>query len=177
MAKPMTIAAILAAAVAALLAYAATKPDTIQVRRAMSIETPPDKVFALINDLHRWDSWADRDRSDPPVVRTYGGSPSGRGAISWWQGSGKAGTGRMEITESEPRRIVVVVDFVKPFEAHNINEFSLAEAVNATTVTWTWTGTNVYVTKVMSIFVNMDTFFGSHFETALANLKILAEKQ
>jgi hypothetical protein len=36
-------------------------------------------------------------------------------------------------------------------------------------------GTNVYVMKVMSIFMNMDRFVGKHFETGLANLKAAAE--
>ena len=34
--------------VAALLAYAATKPDTFHVRRSTSINAPPEKIFPLI---------------------------------------------------------------------------------------------------------------------------------
>ena len=40
--------------VAALLGLAATKPDTFRVQRATSIKAPPAKVFALINDFHKW---------------------------------------------------------------------------------------------------------------------------
>ena len=58
--------------------------------------------------------------------RTFSSPASGRGAASEWSSTGKAGRGRMLITESEPAaRVPVVVDFTKPFQAHNLNEFTL----------------------------------------------------
>jgi len=65
---------------------------------------------------------------------------------------------------------------VKPFEAHNLNRFALEPAGTSTKVTWTMEGTNVYVTKVMSVFVNMDRVMGRHFEAGLDNLRTIAEK-
>ena len=110
------------------------------------------------------------------MQRTYSGAASGRGAISDWHSSGSAGIGRMSITESLPTtRISVKTDFVKPFEAHNMNDFVLEPARNATKVTWTMHGTNLYLMKVMGIFVNMDRVMGKHFEAGLHNLKTLAE--
>jgi hypothetical protein len=35
---------------------------------------------------------------------------------------------------------------------------------------------NLYVTKVMSIFTNMDRVVGKHFDKGLANLKTVAEQ-
>ena len=43
-------------------------------------------------------------------------------------------------------------------------------------MTWKWYGTNVYMLKVMSAFVDMDAMMGKHFEAGLGNLKALAEK-
>ena len=37
-------------------------------------------------------------------------------------------------------------------------------------------GTNIYLTKVMSVFVNMDGLLGEHFEAGLINLKEIAEE-
>jgi hypothetical protein len=68
------------------------------------------------------------------------------------------------------------VDFVKPFEAHNLNQFTLEPDGTSTKVTWTMQGTNVYMTKVMSVFVNVDRLMGKHFETGLSDLKAIAEK-
>jgi hypothetical protein len=85
----------------------------------------------------------------------------------------------MLITESEPpARVLVVVDFTKPFQAHNLNEFVLEPRAAETQVTWTWTmqGRSLYMMKVMGIFVNMDKAMGKHFEAGLRNLKSIAEQ-
>ena len=52
-----TILLIVAAAIAAVLIYAGTKPDTFRLQRSTAIAAPPDKVFALINDLRQFNSW------------------------------------------------------------------------------------------------------------------------
>ena len=68
------------------------------------------------------------------------------------------------------------MDFVKPFAARNVNEFTLESAGDSTNVTWDFTGAYVYVLKVMSVFVSMDRIMGQHFETGLENLKRVAER-
>ena len=40
------------AALAVLLIYAATRPNTFRVERSERIQAAPDKIFALINNLH-----------------------------------------------------------------------------------------------------------------------------
>jgi hypothetical protein len=163
--------------IVAVLAFAATKPKTFHLRRSMAIKAAPDKVFALINDLHKWNDWSAENNNDPGIQRTYDGAAAGEGAVSEWRGSGKIGAGRMLITESKlNQKISVTVDFVKPFTARNVNVFTLEPAGDSTNVTWDFTGTYVYVLKVMSIFVSMDRIMGKHFETGLENLKRLAER-
>jgi len=162
--------------IAAVLAFAATKPKTFHLRRSITIKAPPDRVFVLINDLHKWNDWSE-DSNDPNIQRTFGGAAAGEGAVSEWRGSGKTGTGRMLITESIPnQRISITVDFVKPFAARNINEFTLEPAGDSTNVTWDFTGAYVYVLKVMTVFVSVDRMMGRHFETGLENLKCVAER-
>ena len=111
--------------------------------------------------------------------RTFSSPASGRGAASEWSSTGKAGRGRMLITESEPAaRVPVVVDFTKPFQAHNLNEFTLEPRGAETQMTWTRTmlGRILYMMKVMGIFVNMDKAMGKHFKAGLRNLKSIAEQ-
>jgi carbon monoxide dehydrogenase subunit G len=163
--------------VAALLVYAASKPDTFRVQRSILINAPPEKVFALINDFHKWESWAPQDQQDPKMHRTYSGPTEGTGAVSEWSGSGSTGKGRMAIVESaQPKRVSIKVDFVKPFEAHNVNEFLLEPVGGATKVTWSIDASNLYVMKVMSVFVNIPKEFGKHMESGLNSLKVAAEK-
>jgi hypothetical protein len=84
----------------------------------------------------------------------------------------------MLITESLPtRRISIQVDWAKPFVARNINEFVFEGMGDSTRVTWTMNGPNLFVMRLMSIFVNMDKTMGKHFESGLANLKEFAEHE
>jgi len=163
--------------IAALLVYAAARPDTFQIQRSITIQAPPEKVFALINDLHNWKSWAPQDKDDPTMSRTFSGASSGVGAVSQWHGSGSTGKGTMTITASVPPQMVTVaVDWEKPFVARNINQFTLEPSAGSTKVSWSMHGSNLYVMKLMSVFVNMDRMMGQHFEAGLANLKQLAEQ-
>jgi uncharacterized protein YndB with AHSA1/START domain len=163
--------------IAGILLFAAMKPDTIRIQRSITINAPQETVFALINDFHNWPQWAPQDKQDPSLKRAFSGPPSGSGAASDWAGSGNSGQGHMRITESIPYRSVSLkVDFVKPFEAHNRNDFTLKPVNGSTEVTWTMEGSNVYMMKVMGVFVNMDRMMGKHFEDGLGNLKAVAEK-
>ena len=163
-----------------LLGYAARKPDTFRVQRAKSIQAPPEEIFALIftliNDFHRWGSWSPYEKLDPAMKRTYSGAANGKGAVYEWAGKGKAGEGHMEITEASPRSTVTIkLDFFKPFEGHNMAEFTLEAYGDATNVTWAMQGSQCYLVKVMSIFSSMDNLVGKDFEAGLASMKAVAE--
>jgi uncharacterized protein YndB with AHSA1/START domain len=163
--------------IAGILLWAATKPDTLHVERTVTIDAPPDRIFPLINDLHQWQSWSPYEKKDPAMKRTYSGPPSGRGAAYAWDGNRQVGTGRMEVTESTaPSKITMQLEFIKPFEGHDVAEFTLKPNGNSTTVTWSMTGPNRYLGKLMSVFVNMDKMIGSDFEAGLAGLKAKAEQ-
>jgi hypothetical protein len=163
--------------IAAVLVFAAMKPSTFHLERSITTKARPEKIFALIDGFHNWSAWEPQDKGDAGVQRTYSGPATGVGAMSEWQGSGSTGKGRMLITESVPNsRVSVVVDFVKPFQAHNINVFTLEPAGDATNVTWNFEGTNVFVLKLMTVFVSMDRIMGDHFETGLKNLRTAAER-
>lgn len=111
------------------------------------------------------------------MKRTYSGAANGKGAMYAWEGSGKAGIGRMEIAETSPAsKITLNLDFVKPFEVHNIIDFTLEPTGDSTNVTWAMHGHSPYLAKVMHVFFDMDSMVGKDFETGLANLKALVEK-
>jgi uncharacterized protein YndB with AHSA1/START domain len=163
-------------AVAAILIVAATRADTFEIHRSILINAPPEKIFPLIDDFHHWSQWAPQDKEDSTTRRIYSGAASGTGAEAEWTSSGSAGSGRMSITEAiPPNRVVVDVHWVKPFMTENVNEFTLEPDGSSTKVIWTMQGPNLYVMKVMSVFVNMDRMMGRHFESGLRNLKAVAE--
>jgi hypothetical protein len=160
----------------AVLLYAATQPDTFRIQRSASINAPAEKIFPFINDFRSWVEWSPWEKMDPELKRSFGGAASGQGALYEWEGQ-KVGKGRMEIAKiSPPTNILINLDFLKPFEAHNIAEFTLEPMGNSTNVTWAMYGPSPYIAKVMHIFFSMDRMVGKDFETGLANLKTIAEK-
>jgi uncharacterized protein YndB with AHSA1/START domain len=171
------IAVILAIAIAIVLILAATKPNTFSVQRAITVKAPPEKIFAVISDFHRWGSWSPWENKDPAMQRTYSGAASGRGAVYAWDGNKNVGSGRMEILDaSTPSKIVIKLDFFKPFEAHNTAEFTMLPQGDVTNLTWVMHGPAVFMSKVMQVFMNLDKMIGKDFETGLANLKSLTEQ-
>jgi len=163
--------------VTAVLVFAATRPDTFRVQRTASIKAPPDKIFPLINDFHKWSGWSPWEKLDPALKRTYSGPESGIGTAYAWEGNNKVGKGRMEIREvSPPSKVEIKLDFERPMEGHNITDFTLEGKGDSTIVTWDMQGPSSYLAKVMRIFFSMDKMIGKDFETGLANLKAVAEK-
>jgi uncharacterized protein YndB with AHSA1/START domain len=164
--------------IAAVLVYAAMKPNTFRIQRSITIDAPANRVFPLINDLHNWAIWEPDDRKDASMTQSFSGTPSGVGAIRDWNAKSSAGKGRMTIVESVPdQKVRIAADWERPFKALNMNEFVLTPAGSGTQVTWSMEGPNIYMLKLMSVFVNMDKMMGKHFEDGLAGLKSAAEKK
>lgn len=171
------IAALLVIVVAIVLILAAMKPDTFRVQRSTTIKASPDKIFPLINDFQAWKAWSPYEGKDPAMKRSYSDPSSGKGARYAWEGDHNVGQGSMEIADTAPpSKVVLKLDFVRPFEAHNIVEFTLAPKGDMTDVTWAITGDTPYLSKIIHVFFNIDSMVGKDFETGLANLRTVAER-
>lgn len=171
------IGVVVVVAIAGILLYAATKPDSFRVERTVLINAPSDKVFPLINDIKAWTVWSPYEKKDPAMKRTYGAVTAGKGATYAWEGNKDVGQGSMEIVESGPRKVLIKLDFLKPFEAHNMGEFLLEPKGDSTSVTWAIHGPSPYMSKVIGTFMNFDDMIGRDFEKGLADLKAAAEKK
>lgn len=64
---------------------------------------------------------------------------------------------------------------IKPFEAHNMAEFSLRPMGEHTTVNWVMHRPTPFISKIFQVFVSMDKMVGKDFEDSLAGLKAVAE--
>lgn len=172
----MNIFLVIVGALAAFLLFVATRPSEFRVQRSTRINAAPDRVFPLINDFHRWTAWSPWEHIDPNLQRTYSGASSGTGAVYTWKGNAKAGEGRMEITDSTtPKRIGVSLEFIKPFQAVHMVDFTLEPQGPGTEVTWTMNGKSPFMLKLFGVFTNMDTMLGKDFEKGLAAMKGAAE--
>jgi hypothetical protein len=171
------IGIIVVVVIAGILLYAATKPDSFRVQRTVLVNAPSDKVFPLINDLKAFATWSPYDKKDPAMKRTFGAVTAGKGATYAWEGNKDVGQGSMEIVESGPRKVLIKLDIVKPFEAHNMAEFLFEPKGDSTSVTWAVYGPSPYMSKVVGTFMNIDDMIGRDFEKGLADLKAAAEKK
>ncbi|MEJ8571094.1 SRPBCC family protein [Microbaculum marinum] len=170
-------AVVVAAAIAGVLVFAATKPDTFRLERSATIKASPDVIYSQIENFRNWRTWSPYEDLDPDLERSYGGAAQGVGAIYEWSGSEDVGAGRMEIVDAVTgRSIRIKLDFVRPFEAHNTAEFDLVPGEDATLVTWAMAGPQPYLAKVMSVFIDFDTMVGKDFETGLDNLRKATER-
>jgi hypothetical protein len=173
----VTIVIVVAVLIAAVLIYAATRPDMFVVQRTTRIKAAPDKIYPFINDFHLWGQWSPWENKDPAMKRTFSGAQNGTGAVYAWEGNKNVGSGRMEIVETSPSsRVTIKLDFIKPFEARNIAEFTFAPSADATQVKWAMRGPLPLFGKVMHLFINMDRMVGKDFDIGLANLKSISER-
>jgi uncharacterized protein YndB with AHSA1/START domain len=160
---------------AGLTGFVATRPDTFHVERSAQVSAPPEAVFALLNDFHQWAQWSPYEKLDPQMAKKFEGPEAGPGAVYEWSGE-KAGAGRMTLVEAKPaERLVIKLEFLRPFEATNEARFTLAPSGTGTRVTWSMDGQNNLVSKAAGLFMDMDALIGKDFAQGLANLDAAAQ--
>lgn len=156
-----------------VLLIASNKPDQFRVERSLVVNAPADSIRGYITDFHQWILWSPYEAKEPTMPRTYEGPSSGTGSVYSWKGE-QVGSGRMEILDVRPEKIMIKLDFSAPFEAHNTAEFLLEPQQNGTKVSWVMYGPNNFMSKVMGVFFSMDLMVGKDFEKGLQNLSLLA---
>lgn len=162
--------------VALFAGVVALQPADFRITRSATFAAPVATVFAQVNDLHKWEAWSPWAKLDPQMKQTYEGASAGVGAMTSWAGNDEVGEGRMTITESRPdQSIRIKLEFIKPFTATNTAEFDFKPEGAQTTVTWSMSGTNNFVSKAFGLFMNVEKMVGTDFEKGLANLKKVVE--
>ena len=176
----LTVLLVIALAIVVVLAFAATRPPTFRYERSIRIAAPMLQVAEQIDDFHAWAKWSPWEHIDPTMTRTFSGADAGVGAVYEWDSKGKAGAGRMEITEMragpDSGLISIKLDFLKPFKANNTAEFAMTPSESGTDLTWAMFGPSPFISKLMGVFINVDAMIGKDFEAGLVALKRNAEQ-
>lgn len=166
---------VILAIVVAILIFAATRPDTFEIKRSTSINASREKIFPMVNDLHQQSRWSPFEK-DPQMKKTFSGASEGKGSVYEWSGNREVGAGRIAITDSSPpSKVVLLLEMYKPMKARNVVEFELRPAGDATAVSWSMRGRQPYLGKLVNLFIDCDKMVGRQFEDGLAKLKALAE--
>jgi hypothetical protein len=77
----------------------------------------------------------------------------------------------------DDQRRSVRPEFSRPFKATNQVNFRLVSSEGGTRVSWIMDGKNNFMTKFMSIVMDMDKMVGTDFEQGLANLNTVAQDE
>ena len=173
----MTTALIAAAIVVALLAlYVVTRPDTFELMRTRLIRAAPEEIYARIADLRRMNEWNPFVKKDKAIKEEYSGPVEGVGARYDFDGNRDVGAGNIEVIDAVPARsVTMLLTMTRPFAASNTIRFGLAPKAGGTEVTWTMSGRQPLMAKLMCLVVSMDRMVGREFEKGLAELAQLAE--
>ena len=165
-----------AALIVVLLLVIITRPDTYHVERSTTISASPEVVYAQVADFHKWEAWSPWGKLDPNMKTNFGGTPGTVGSSYSWVGNDDVGEGKMTVLAVEPnKRVEINLQFIKPFESAAINAFALESSGKETKVTWLMDGKNNFISKAMTLFMNMDKMIGKDFEKGLADMKKVAE--
>lgn len=163
-------------AVCAVVALASRKPDAFHYSRSTVINAPADKIFSLVNTQAKWKDWSPWAKLDPAMKSSLSGPDAGVGSTYSWDGNGKVGAGTSTITESVPSsKVVMRLDFLRPFAGTNTASFTLAPEAGGTRVTWAMDGTSNLLMKSFGLIMNCEKMMDAQFDEGLANLKRLAE--
>ena len=159
-----------------LLSFVASRPENFKVSRSASMNAPSDRIEAEVIDFHRWSQWSPWAPLDPKALLTFSGADLGVGAVFHWAGNQEVGEGEMKITEYiAGERVLIEINFTKPFQASNKIEFDFKSEGTKTVVTWSMSGKNNFISKAMGLLINCDKMVGDKYEQGLSNLKKLVE--
>ena len=161
----------LIAVIAIFLIVVATRPADFRVERSATISAPAQALFEQVNDHHKFNAWNPFLKVDPNVKNTYSGPDSGVGAVCSWDGNKDIGAGSTTITESKPGELVRErMDWIRPMTGVATVDFTFKPDGDKTVVTWAMYGTNNFMGKLVSLFMDCDKICGPQFEQGLADL-------
>ena len=149
-------------------------PAETVVQRQVVINAPPDKVFAIVGDLRRFNEWSPWAGLDPAAQYSFEGPVVGVGQkMTWTSANPDVGRGSQTVTEHvPPGKVAIDLDFGSMGKAQS--SIQLVPVDGGTGVTW---GFKTEATGVLDRWMSLmfDDWVGADYEKGLTRLKALAE--
>jgi uncharacterized protein YndB with AHSA1/START domain len=149
-------------------------PKDVAVSRQIEIAAPPEKIFAIVSNLKRFNEWSPWADLDPDTKYSFEGPDAAAGqTMRWDSANSNVGSGMQKITElAANQKVVSDLDFGG---SKALATVTLAPAGTGTKVVWGFSAT--LSNPVERWFGLMfDRWIGGDYEKGLAALKTLAEK-
>lgn len=113
-------------------------PRSVEVRREIEIDAPPDRILAAIESLKRWPEWGPWFERDRFIETVFEGPEAGQGSLMKWK-SKTEGEGQLKIiSASAGGSVRLAVDFGDAGDAHCAFDLKTAPS-GATLVSWVFT--------------------------------------
>jgi uncharacterized protein YndB with AHSA1/START domain len=150
-------------------------PDEAVVQRQTVINAPPEKVWAVVGTMKRFNEYSPWAELDPNIKYAFEGPDTGVGQkMSWTSENPNVGSGSQTVLESvENQRLVNELDFGDMGKA--TASLELAPVNGGTGVTWGFKST---LNNPMERWFGLmfDKWIGADYEKGLAKLKAVVEK-
>jgi uncharacterized protein YndB with AHSA1/START domain len=151
-------------------------PDQSSFSRSAEIAAPPEKVFAIVASLKRFQEYSPWAELDPKTVYAFEGPETGVGQkMRWSSEDTNVGKGAQTITELvDGKRISVDLDFGDMGTAVSVWTFEPSAA--GTRATWGFTSPKLEGVTMKWMGLMFDRMVGPDYAKGLGRLKALAEK-
>lgn len=167
------ILAAIAVAIIGFVTYNATLEKEYAVSRSTVMNVEAHTVQEVVSDFSTWPKWSAWFEADSTMEYTLGANHRGEGATYSWT-SENSGSGSMEILSLTENTMETKIEFVGQGTSNGHWTFETIED-GVTKVTWGFSGEMPFMMRWMG--AQMDKWVGPDFETGLANLTALSEKE
>ena len=164
-----------------LLVISLFLPKKYYVERSNVINADVSKIFPLVIDLHKWNSWSPWYEMDTTAKMEFQNGGIGKGVSYTWESNNKnVGKGKMEIVDVVPNSKVATVLYFDGMGSSKANFDFFPQGAN-TKVVWSFECNTDDapvlmrpISKYMGFF--MDGMLGPDFEKGLKKLNEIAVK-
>ncbi|MBI1822117.1 MAG: SRPBCC family protein [Nitrospirae bacterium] len=162
--------------VLAFAAFVASRPGTFRYERSGLINASSEEIYPYLISFKSGSEWNPYEKIDPSMKKSYSGPETGVGSIMEFDGNSDVGSGRLEIINVIPnQQVEIKLMMLRPLKATNIVQYKLNPKDQGTLFTWTMSGDNNFLSKLVSIFINCDKMLGDQFNQGIQNLKTVVE--
>ncbi len=150
-------------------------PRQVEVERHVLVKQTPERLFAILNNMRRFNEWSPWHGRDPNTRYEFFGPEQGVGAgMRWFSEKPEVGQGAQVILASRPfEQVDVELDFGP--EGKALAWYRLKPVEGGTRVSWAMRSTFGPNPAERYIGLVLDGLVGPDFEQGLNNLKALAE--
>jgi uncharacterized protein YndB with AHSA1/START domain len=150
-------------------------PAEAYVTRSTEIAAPPEKVFAIVGDMRRFQEFSPWAELDPNAKYTFEGPESGIGQkMSWTSTNPDVGNGSQTIVEYDPpKHVAAELDFGAMGKA--LAGWDLEPTATGTKATWSFRSPLDGI-AARWFGLMFDRWIGADYEKGLAKVKAVAER-